>query len=229
MRRFQGRTMLTELHEIVDPRRTALLLVDMQNDFCADDGWFGHRGFDLSGVKAAEARLVPLLDAARRAGVMPVHIQMRILPGLKSISGACMRFLADIGRIMDTSGEAFTTPGTWGAEAVGSLAPLPGEAVVEKWRSSAFTGTNLDMVLRCMGIETVICTGVATHACVDSTARDATFHDYYTVVVRDCVDGYGGELHDKALELQAHRMDMVDSAPLIGLWDRAGSAAQAAQ
>ena len=112
MRVTGGREILTELDEIVDPKHTALIIVDMQRDFCSSDGWFARRGVDISSVQAAAENLVPLLGNARQAGVLPIYIQMQILPGFKSLSGSYLRFLTEIGKIMDSSGESFTMPGT---------------------------------------------------------------------------------------------------------------------
>ena len=220
MRVTGGREVLTELDEIIDPKHTALIIVDMQRDFCSPDGWFARRGVDISSVQAATENLVPLLRNARQAGVLPIYIQMQILPGFKSLSGSYLRFLTEIGQIMDRSGESFTMPGTRGAEIIDELAPQEGEVVIQKWRSSAFVGTSLDMILKCNDITSVVCTGVATHACVDSTARDATFYDYYTVVAEDCVADYDSELHGASLQLMAHRLDVVSSNTIGRAWER---------
>lgn len=220
MRVIGGREVLTELDEIVDPKHTALLIVDMQRDFCSADGWFARRGVDISSVQEAAEKSVPLLRSARRAGVLPIYIQMQILPGLKSLSGSYLRFLTEIGKIMDYSGESFVMPGTRGAEIIDELAPQEGEIVVQKWRSSAFTGTSLEMILKCNGIKSVVCTGVATHACVESTARDASLFDYYTVVAEDCVADYDTELHEASLHLLAHRLDVVSSNAISRAWER---------
>ena len=220
MRVTGGREVLTELEEIVDPKHAALIIVDMQRDFCSPDGWFARRGGDISSVQAAAENLVPLLRNARQAGVLPIYIQMQILPGFKSLSGSYLRFLTEIGKIMDSSGESFTMPGTRGAEIIDELAPREGEIVIQKWRSSAFVGTSLDMILKCNDIKSVVCTGVATHACVDSTARDATFYDYYTVVAEDCVADYDSELHEASIQLMAHRLDVVSSDTISRAWER---------
>ena len=220
MRLAGGREIFTELDEIVDPKHTALIIVDMQRDFCSPDGWFACRGVDISSVQEAAKNLVPLLRDARLAGVLPIYIQMQILPGFKSLSGSYLRFLAEIGKIMEYSGETFAMPGSRGAEIIDELAPREGEIVIQKWRSSAFVGTSLDMILKCNDIKSVVCTGVATHACVDSTARDATFYDYYTVVAEDCVADYDSELHEASLQLMAHRLDVVSSNTIGRAWER---------
>jgi ureidoacrylate peracid hydrolase len=91
--------------------------------------------------------------------------------------------------------------------------------VVKKWRSSAFVGTNLDMVLRCNGIKTLVVTGDVTQGCVESTARDASFHDYYVVVLEDCVATYEHDLHEASLKVLRTRVDVTPSGDVLKIWE----------
>ena len=84
----------------------------------------------------------------------------------------------------------FCLEGTWGAEISNEVAPLPARLVVTKHRSSAFRGTDLDLLLRSRGIETVVVIGEQTPGCVEATFRDAAYHDYYNVLVEDCVAAF---------------------------------------
>jgi nicotinamidase-related amidase len=76
------------------------------------------------------------------------------------------------------------------------------------------------MFLRCNGIRTVVLTGVITQGCVESTARDAMFHDYYTVIATDCVATYNRDLHDASLKVMGSRFDMLTAAELTGIWEK---------
>ncbi|MBF8186220.1 cysteine hydrolase [Nonomuraea sp. K274] len=89
--------------------------------------------------------------------------------------------------------------GTWGAEFY-QVKPEPGEAVVNKHRYSAFAGTDLDMILRVAGIESILLTGVATNVCVESTLRDGLFLDYHVTLVEDCSAAYSQAAHDGTAE-----------------------------
>ena len=98
------------------------------------------------------------------------------------------------------------------------LAPADGDVVVKKYRSSGFWGTNLDMLLRSNGIESVVITGCTTEGCVESTARDALFNDYYVVIVEDCVASDDRAQHEASLLLMRHRFDMAGSEEMLRVW-----------
>jgi nicotinamidase-related amidase len=217
---IDGKQVLTELAELVDPRHAALVLVDMQRDFVEPDGAFGELGVDLTMYEPMRPRLAGLLDAARATGAFVVHIQMTALPGRLSDSPAQLRFNLLMHETARAGGPAlrYTVPGTPGHEFVPELQPEPGEAVVAKWRSSGFWGTNLDLLLRSNGIRTVIVTGCTTEGCVESTARDALFNDYYVVVVEDCVASDDRQQHDASMLLMRHRFDMASAADITALW-----------
>jgi nicotinamidase-related amidase len=214
-----GRQVFTEIEEIVDPRHTALVLIDVQNDFCSEGGLMHEMGKDLAMMKGTVARLRGVLEAARQAGVMPIYIQNTWLSGHRVASGAWLRFMV-VRYGMDPA-RGCTVEGTWGGEILPEVAPQKGDVVVRKWRSSSFRGTNLDMVLRCNDIKSVVLTGVVTQGCVESTARDAAFHDYYPVVLEDCVATYDRDIHDASLKVLRTRVDVVPSDAVIDIWRRA--------
>jgi nicotinamidase-related amidase len=218
-----GRQVFTEIEEIVAPRHTVLILVDVQNDFCSEGGLMHEMGEDLSMMKGTVARIRRVLDAAREVGVMPVYIQNTWLPEHRIASGAWLRFMV-VRYGMDPA-RGCTVEGTWGAEILPEIAPAKGDVVVRKWRSSSFRGTSLDMLLRVNDIKSVVVTGVVTQGCVESTARDAVFHDYYPVVLEDCVATYDREIHEASLKVLRTRVDVVTSGRLIEIWRRAQSSA----
>jgi len=91
--------------------------------------------------------------------------------------------------------------------------------VVKKYRSSAFWATNLNMLLRANGIESLVVSGCTTEGCVESTARDALFNDYYVVIVEDCVASDDRAQHDASMLLMRHRFDIATSADVLGIWE----------
>jgi nicotinamidase-related amidase len=217
---IEGKQVFTELAELVDPRHAALVLVDMQRDFLDPDGALGRLGVDLRMYPAMRPRLARLLHAAREAGVLVVHVQMTTLPGRASDSPAQLRFNLRMHAAVRAGGPAlrYAQLGTPGREFVEEFQPLPDEFVVPKWRSSAFFGTNLDLLLRSNGIQSVLVTGCTTEGCVESTARDALFSDYYVVVVEDCVASDDPRQHEASLLLMRHRFDLADSSEITKLW-----------
>ncbi|GAB3881355.1 cysteine hydrolase family protein [Terrabacter terrigena] len=219
-----GKRVLTELDELVAPQHTALVLVDMQRDFVEPDGAFARLGVDVSMYEAMRPRLRQLLEEARRAGVLVVHVQMSSLPGRRSDSPAQIRF--NLRMHESAHGRAaplhYTQVGSRGQEFVDDLAPRADEMVVPKWRSSAFWGTSLDLLLRSNGIETVVVTGCTTEGCVESTARDAMFSDYYVVVAEDCVASDDAAQHDASLFLMRHRFDLALGAEIASTWTQKG-------
>jgi nicotinamidase-related amidase len=218
--RFEGKDVFTELHELVDPRHAALVLVDMQQDFVAPDGTFARLGLDLAMYKKVRPRLVGLLEAAREHGVLVVHIQNTALPDRMSDSPAQIRFNLRMHEEARQGGPPlrYTVPGTPGHEFVAELGPLPHELVVQKYRSSAFWGTNLELLLRSNGIETVIVGGCTTEGCVESTARDAMFCDHYVVIAEDCVGSDDKEQHDASMLLMRHRFDLASAGQIQDVW-----------
>jgi nicotinamidase-related amidase len=218
MRIVRGTEVLTELAELVDPARTALLIVDLQRDFCADDGVSGRAGRDLVMVKKAVANTRRVLDAARATSVLPIFIQNIQLPELRSVSGPWLRALIANGTVDIEKG--WTLLGTPGAEIAPEIAPRGDDIVVQKFRSSAFFGTGLATILRANEIRSVICVGAVTEGCLESTARDAVFHEFYTVVLEDCVGSFDPQLHEAALRVLKTRCDVVTSAQVLDVWSR---------
>ena len=224
MIRVEGKDVFTELHELADPRHAALLLIDMQRDFVEDGGAFAGMGVDISMYPAIRPRLAGLLDAARRHGVLVVHVQNTALPGRLSDSPAQIRFNLRMHQGGRAGGPPlrYTLPGTPGHAFVPDLAPRPDEVVVAKYRSSGFWGTNLELVLRSNGIRTVVVGGCTTEGCVESTARDAMFADHYVVIAEDCVGSDDKAQHEASMFLMRHRFDMAAGADIAAVWTGSG-------
>ncbi|HUZ71142.1 MAG TPA: isochorismatase family cysteine hydrolase [Candidatus Saccharimonadales bacterium] len=218
-----GKAVFTTLDELVDAAHTALVLVDMQRDFVEPDGAFATLGIDVSMYCESRPVLAGLLRDARRASVLVIHVQNTALPDRMSDSPAQIRFNLRMHAERRDNGTPlrYSVPGTPGHDFVADLAPLAEELVVRKYRSSAFFGTNLDLLLRSNGIKTVVIGGCTTEGCVESTARDAMFSDFYVVVATDGVASDDREQHAASLLLMRHRFDLATAAEISLVWSAA--------
>jgi len=173
--------------ELLMSRRTALIVVDVQNDFCAPEGAFGRKGFDLSHVERSVANLVPFIDRCRKSG-MPV-LFVRTFHGDWTDSSSWLWRLGGLNK---------QTPvcrtNSWGAGFY-KVEPEDNDFIVTKHRFSGFSGTDLDLVLRSRGVETLFFTGVTTNVCVETTARDGFNLNYNVVLVEDCCGAFTPEEH----------------------------------
>ncbi len=221
----EGKQVYDTMQELVAPEHTALVLVDMQRDFIEPDGAFGRMGIDLSMYARSRPRLRALLAAARDSGVLVIHIQNTALPSRLSDAPSQIRFNLKMhqGAREGADPLRYTIPGTAGHEFVDDLAPEGEELIVRKYRSSGFWGTNLDLLLRSNGIETLVVTGCTTEGCVESTARDAMFANYYVVIAADCVASDDRVQHEASMLLMRHRFDVFDAAEVAEVWDAAPS------
>lgn len=213
MRDVEGIRFYDSLAEIVAPIHTALLVVDMQNDFCSPEGHFARNGKDVARLAPLPPTINRLVSAARERGVPVIYTRQTTLPGLASDTPAWLYFKTRDGKTPD-----YTVAGSWGAEVIAELAPEPSDPVIEKHRPSAFHETGLDALLRDLRAESVVVAGCLTQGCVMATVMDASFHDYYAVVAEDCVGSTSEEQHDNALRFLRSRYDVVPSADIIALW-----------
>lgn len=182
---------LKTLAEKVGPGNAALIVVDVQLDFCSKDGAFGKAVRDFSMVDAMLPNLQRLIDGARKVGVAVIFIQAIYDPVY--LPPAWYERNARRGVEFPRC-----ITGTPGADFY-KVKPLPGETIVQKHRYSAFVETELDMLLRSRQISTVIMTGVATNVCVKSTARDAFMRNYYVSFVDDACATYDADQHKATL------------------------------
>jgi nicotinamidase-related amidase len=208
--------MLESLRERIAPQHTALLIIDMQKDFCVDGMGASRRpGRDLSRTQAIIPNLVKLRRAARNAGVLVVHIGFSTLPHHLSDGAA---WLSQRRRSTYAS-DSFALEGSEGAQFIPELSPAEGEVTVHKHRYSGFKGTDLDIVLRAKEIRTCVVTGVSTNVCVESTFRDAFEHGYYIVVPSDGTASWSKELGESTLQNVTHRFGLVAAVDeIIDTW-----------
>jgi ureidoacrylate peracid hydrolase len=199
--------------ELVHPRQAALLVVDMQNDFCDSRGSLAVAGADPSMIQAMAPRLLRLLDSTRAAGLPVIHV--------RTIHSRWTDSESWLGRLKGRG--PICSPDTWGSEYYPGFTPLASEYVVTKHRYSAFVGTDLEQVLRALGRRSVIMTGEATNVCVESTARDAYMRDFFVAFTSDCTASTSREAHDATLyTMGKHFGTVLTSDDVIGAWQRAG-------
>ncbi len=219
--------MLTTLERKVDPLHAALIVVDMQNDFCAKGGMFDREGRDLRMIQAMIPRLTNFIDKAREVELTIIYIQ-------NIYTSESNWYLSDVWLEQAKrarKGSYIEYPvcerNSWGADFYTGIKPLPSEIVVNKHRFDAFQDTDLDLILRSKGIRTLIMSGVATNVCVETTARHGFVKDYYIVFPKDCTATSAGELHI-AEELHNNTLrnisrvfgEVVDSDDVIRCWEK---------
>ncbi len=204
--------LLTEFPAVVDPGHSAVLVIDVQNDFCAAGGHTEvNLGKDVADCQAVVEPIERLVAGARRAGAAIVWIKA-------DYDRAYLSPPIHARQIARGIATAYCVSGTWGAEFY-RVSPANGDVVVEKHRHNAFIGTGLDQILRDRGIRTVVVAGVQTHVCIESTLRDASARGYYVVVPGDCVGSFDRDLHDKTLRcVEMHFGDVVSADDLLAAW-----------
>jgi ureidoacrylate peracid hydrolase len=202
----------SDLRSLLAPNRTILLVVDVQNDFCHQDGLFGRAGAETDSLQDAVDRLLPLIEAARRAAVPVVLIKTHHSRWDSSTTWQSRQ-------IRKLSGEP-CAPGSWGAEFY-RVQPHPDDCVIVKHRYSAFVGTPLEVVIRSLGRSTLLLAGVTTNVCVESTARDGFMRDYGVVLIEDCTAALTKEEHEAALRnVRTYFGRVVDAGTVEACWQR---------
>jgi ureidoacrylate peracid hydrolase len=183
--------------------RTAVVVIDMQNDFCSDGGLLDRMRMDLSEIKRTIAPTARVLAAARQAGLPIIYLQMAFKPDLSDAgpkgspnreghlhAGAGSPVVAP-----DGSASRILIRDTWDTAVVDALKPAPGDITIYKTRFDGFYQTNLDSTLKKLGVTQLVVVGLTTSTCVESTIRDAMFHDYSCVLLADCTaEPLGAEL-----------------------------------
>jgi ureidoacrylate peracid hydrolase len=187
----------------IEIAHTAVIVVDMQNDFCSIGGLFDRAGINISAVQRAVRPMRRALSAARDASIKVVYLKMGFQPDLSDLGdkdspnrvrhlhfGVGQSCIAPDGR----EGR-FLIRDTWNTDIIMELCPQPEDVVLYKHRFSGFYQTELDNILRKFGLRNLIFMGCTTSVCVDSTIRDAMFRDYRCVLLADCAgEPIGGDL-----------------------------------
>jgi nicotinamidase-related amidase len=204
----------------VDPRHCALIIIDMQNDFISPGGYHHRQGSSCEPLRA----IIPQIQSLRRdlpREVKIIHIMTVREPDGSDDHWRIHRLLPERVRVSGETSrpEHNVVRGTWGAEIIDELKPRPEEKVFTKRRYSAFYQSDLEMCLRCWGINTLIFTGVTAEICVETTVRDAFIRDFDVVVVSDGVASGDEEICRSMLKVMAKGFGVVLPADrIIGLF-----------
>jgi ureidoacrylate peracid hydrolase len=192
--------------------KTAVIVVDMQNDFGSKGGMFDRAGLDISMIRGAVPHASRVLASARQRGIAIIYLKMGFRPDLSDLGdlespnrtrhlhfGVGQRLSAPDG----TEGRILIRD-TWNTDIISELKPKTEDRIVYKHRFSGFFETELHDILKRLGIKYLIITGCTTSVCVESTVRDAMFRDYSCVLLADCVgEPIGNDLprsnHDASL------------------------------
>ncbi|ADZ72248.1 cysteine hydrolase family protein [Polymorphum gilvum] len=177
----------------INPARTGLVIVDLQNDFLHPDGAYARGGQTSAAIAALPARVLPVANALRAAGGWIVSTQFTLVPG----KGGEPFISPHLKELRPFLGKGDFCPGAWGHRLVDELQPA--DLSVEKVAYSAFYMTRLEWVLRKAGIDTLMVCGIVTNGGVASTVRDAHVRDFRTIVLSDGCAAFSQETHDRAI------------------------------
>jgi ureidoacrylate peracid hydrolase len=198
----------------IDISKTAVIVVDMQNDFGSKGGMLDLAGIDISGIRKAIAPTAKALASTRHAGIKIVYLKMAFRPDLSDFGAPDSPnrlkhppFVGKSTHAPDGRESRILIRDTWNTDIVDELKPQADDLVIYKHRFSGFYQTDLDATLRKLGIQYLIIAGCTTSVCVESTVRDAMYRDYSCVLLEDCMSqptpphGLPGSNHDASLVL----------------------------
>lgn len=202
----------------LDPRSTAVLVVDMQNAFVDPKGSLARMGVPVGRNTRPIPHIRAILAAARAASAPVVHLRFVLREDLADLGALGRRF-------PPLRGLGHCAAGSWDAAFYPGMGPARGDYVVDKDRFSGFFGTDLDELLRILRVDTLVVTGVATNVCVESTVRDAFAHDYRVIVPREATASYAEEMEASSLAVMAFMFaEVVATGEVVSALARAAAA-----
>ncbi|MES2044840.1 MAG: pyrimidine utilization protein B [Pseudomonadota bacterium] len=187
----------------LDPRQTAVVVIDMQNAYASEGGYVDLAGFDISGAAGVIGKIGTVLQTAREAGVQVIYLQNGWdkdyveAGGPGSPNWHKSNALKTMRKRPELSGQLLARGG-WDYELVDALKPQPGDITLHKTRYSAFFNSQLDSTLRARGIRNIVFVGIATNVCVESTLRDGFHLEYFGVMLEDATHHLGPEAMQQA-------------------------------
>ena len=170
---------------VLDAARTALIVIDMQNDFCAPGGWFDSRGVDLAPARSVIAPINAMVRGARKAKIPVLWLNWGVRPDRLNLPHGVLRSGAYGARLPSGKGPVLER-GSWGARIVDPLDARKSDIHVDKHRLSGFWDNELDAILRRMDVATLLFAGVNLDRCVLATMQDAAFIGYDPILLDDC-------------------------------------------
>jgi ureidoacrylate peracid hydrolase len=202
----------------IETAKTAIIVVDMQNDFGTKGGMLDRAGLDISMIQRAVPPTARVIAAGRKAGIKIVYLKMAFRPDLSDMGtpdspnrlGHAQAGVGTTVHAPDGTESRILIRDTWNSDIVAALKPEPADVVIYKHRYSGFYQTSLDATLKEVGARYLIFTGCTTSVCVESTIRDAMFRDYSPVLLSDCTaepigTGFCRTNHEASLYLIVER------------------------
>jgi ureidoacrylate peracid hydrolase len=200
--------MAMTLH-LPSPARTALVLVDLQNDFLHPEGAYGRAGVSAPEIAALPARLKPVADAMRRAGGWIVSTHFTLVPGR---SGEPL-ILPHLKKLRPFLAKGDFAPGSFGHDLVADLKPA--DLMMEKVAYSAFYMSRMEFVLRRAGIDTLVFAGIVTNGGVASTVRDAHVRDFRAIVLSDGCAAFSKTTHEATISSLGSMVEVANCAEVM--------------
>lgn len=189
----------------IEISKAAILVVDMQNAFISEGGYFDLLGHDLFNARNIIEPCKIILNLAREKGIKIIYLQMGCSPDFSDAGHPNSPYrlksrALNLIREHPEWREKIYIYGTWGADIIKELEPQPGDILIRKQKYDGFIGTNLDIILRTNNIKYLLFIGIATNICVESTIRHAFFLDYFPILISDAVSHIGPKfIHESSI------------------------------
>jgi nicotinamidase-related amidase len=186
-----------------DVAHSALLIIDMQHDFCSRGGYVDHSGADVSMLRQPIRAIQTVLREARRIGMTVIFTREGHRPGLEDCPPAKLERTVWVGHTIGKKGPLgrLLVRGEKGNQIIDELEPLPNEVIIDKPAKGAFYGTELDVLLRARQISHLLFTGVTINICVENSMREAADRGYWNLIVSDGTAAISKELHEQSLNM----------------------------